>query len=174
VTRLAELGDFTSEEFTGEDPRLPLPRASVAFNAAKGAAAAQSFFAEHPQYDALALRGFSKAQLKEICSGRLLYIDFGHFPGKDRLPREAAAAGSIVFVRRAGAGKVFDDFPLPDVFKFTEGDIASGELHRRLQAVVGDPQRYWDLQADFRSIVRWERAHFVATLARLWGRAPLP
>jgi len=172
VTRLAELADFTSDIFTAEAAGGPSPRAAIAYNAAKGADLASGFFAEHPEYDALPLRGFSKADLKQIFSERLLYVDFGHLPGKDRLPREAAAAGSIVFVPRRGAGAVFDDFPVPDFFRFSPEDIASGELHRRLQAVLNDPRGYWDQQADFRSLVRWERHHFDATVARLWGRSP--
>jgi hypothetical protein len=166
---LLELGDYTSAQFTAEPAERPSPRPAAAYNLAKGASLAQDFFAAHPRFEALGLKGFSKPELREIFAERLLYVDFGHFPGKDRMPREAAACGAVVFVHRQGAGALYDDFPLPDFFKFTAEDVASGELARRLDAVVADPQAHWARQANFRSLIDWEKAQFHDQVMRLWG-----
>lgn len=171
---ILELGDFTSDEFTAREAYGPSPRPTAAYNAAKGADLAEGFFAQRPQYEALPLRKFSKPELRAIFGERLLYVDFGHFPGKDRLPREAAISGSVVFVNRAGAGASYEDFPLPEIFKFEPADVESGELDRRMQAVVAEPGRYWDMQADFRSRVRWEKAQFFDNIMRLWGMRRMP
>lgn len=166
---LFDLGDYTNQIYLGPEPSGPSPRPAVAFNLRKGASSAEQFFAQHPQFDALGLRGFTKAQLRDIFAERLLYVDCGHFPGKDRMPREAAACGSIVFVHRHGAGCFYDDFPLPDFFKFTLDDLSSGDLARRMDEVIADPRRYWAEQVHFRALIGWEKAQFHDQVMRLWG-----
>jgi hypothetical protein len=167
--RIYDLGDYTSPLFTTEMATAPSPQPTVSYNGSKGAEQAAAFFAEAPQFEALALRGFSKPELREIFRERMLYVDFGGFPGKDRLPREAAAAGCIVFVHRVGAAAIYEDVPLHDMFKFTEADVASGELRRRLDAAIADPQDAWDRQAQFRAVVAWEKAQFHDQVMRHWG-----
>lgn len=169
AVKLYDIGDFTSDTFTvGPAPRqATTPAAS--YNAAKGSDVAQAFFAQNADLPSLPLRGYTKTQLREIFSSHMFYIDFGHFPGKDRLPREAAAAGSIVFLHRKGSGAFYDDFPVPDWFKFDAEDIESGELARRLQAVVASPAQFWEQQSFFRNIVTWEKNGFHEQIMRHWG-----
>jgi len=45
-----------------------------------------------------------------------IYIDFGHHPGKDRIPREAAMSGNIVFLHERGAAAFHLDHPLDRFF----------------------------------------------------------
>jgi hypothetical protein len=173
VHRLYPLGDYTSEEFTERPATGPAPRALAAFNPEKGGQAAEGFFSGLPQYEALALRGLTKAQLREVFAERLLYVDFGAFPGKDRMPREAAISGSVVFVRRAGAADNDEDYDLPSFYRFDAAEAASGELAARLAAVAGDPQGHWDQQAAFRAQILGEKRGFLEAVARLWG-GPAP
>ncbi|MDB5448056.1 MAG: hypothetical protein JWQ97_3373 [Phenylobacterium sp.] len=167
--RLYDLGDYTNEMFLDSVAKSPSPQPTASYNMRKGADDAQRFFSENPTFDGLGLRDFTKPQLRKIFSERLIYVDFGRLPGKDRLPREAALCGSVVFVHRQGAGAVYDDFPVPDFFKFDLADIESGELRRRLDRVVAEPVAYWRQQDYFRSIVGWEKAQFYDQVMRLWG-----
>jgi hypothetical protein len=173
ATRLYDLGDYTSEIFTLGPPPALSASPTCAYNAAKGSDLAQTFFAENPRFAGLPLKGYTKAQLRDIFQERMFYVDFGHFPGKDRLAREAAASGSIVFVQRTGAGGFYEDFPLPDLFKFSADDVASGELARRLDAVAAAPAEFWAQQAGFRDVVASEKNTFHAQVARHWGKPRL-
>lgn len=173
AVKIYDLGDYTSEMFTLQPARGPSPRAACAYNAAKGSDIAQQFFADNPQFDALPLKGYSRDELREIFSERLFYVDFGHMPGKDRLPREAAACGSIVFVHRKGAGRCYDDFPIPDVFKFDLEDVASGELARRLRQAAEAPAEHWAMQGFLRDTVLWEKTVFGQQIMRHWGLRPV-
>lgn len=42
------------------------------------------------------------------------YVDLGTFPGKDRMPREAALLGCLVFLSNSGAGANAEDYLIPD------------------------------------------------------------
>jgi hypothetical protein len=169
VERLYDLGDYTSPAFTTAPARGPSPAPTISYNGAKGSDLAAGFFAAHPQFDALPLRGYSRGQLRAIFRERRIYVDFGHFPGKDRLPREAAVSGAVVFVHRHASGACYDDFPLPDACKFDLEDIRSGALAARLAAVLTAPAQAWAAQETFRDRVIWERAQFYDQARRHWA-----
>ena len=69
----------------------------------------------------------------------LVFIDFGFFPGKDRLPREAILAGTPVIISKRGNAASSEDFALGDEFKIlfedgwrtrTKALIHEIQLHR--------------------------------------------
>jgi hypothetical protein len=164
------LADFTDPVFTSVVPEAPNPDPGVAYNPAKGADLAAAFFAQNPEVRGVALRGMSKAEIVESLRRTMVYVDFGHLPGKDRLPREAAASGAVVFLRRLGAGRFAEDFPIPDFFRFDADDVASGELARRVAAVQADPGAFWAQQETFRAGIRAERTEFCDQLLALRGQ----
>ncbi|CAN7356283.1 hypothetical protein LJR225_002140 [Phenylobacterium sp. LjRoot225] len=172
VEQLYDLADYTSTAFTAAPARSPSPSPAISYNGAKGSDLAADFFAANPQFDALPLRGYSRGELRAIFRARRIYVDFGHFPGKDRLPREAAVSGSVVFIHRHASGDCYDDFPLPDLFKFTREDALSGALASRLAAAQADPARHWAAQETFRDRVLWEKTQFYDQARRHWGVAP--
>jgi hypothetical protein len=171
VTTSLLLGDHTTAEFTEHSPAGPGEERSVAYNPAKGADISSAFFADQPHLVQVPIRGMSRSETAEVLRRTLLYVDFGHLPGKDRLPREAAASGCVVFVRARGAGLFPDDFPVPDFFRFTEDDVASGELGRRIAAVQADPAVFWTLQASFRERTRREQQELRDQVRDLRGLA---
>ncbi|MGY1649666.1 hypothetical protein [Geodermatophilus sp. SYSU D01119] len=164
------LADYTTPEFTDHVPTGPNPSAVIAYNPVKGADLSSAFFSQHPEHRPAPIQGMTKAQIVELLRGTRVYVDFGHLPGKDRLPREAAASGAVVFVRRKGAGAFAEDFPLPDLFRFDDRDVTSGELARRVAAVQADPAAAWAAQADYRRGVLAERDDLHDQVATLIGR----
>lgn len=164
------LADYTDPEFTSVVPEAPNPDAVVAHNPAKGGDLSGAFFAAHPELRELPLRGLSKSDMAATLRRTRVYVDFGHLPGKDRMPREAAASGAVVFVRKRGAGLFRADFPIPDFFRFDEDDVASGELFRRVAAVQADPASFWDQQEDFRAGIRAEHEDFRDQVRALRGQ----
>ncbi len=170
AVQLHALGDHTSALFARQTIEAPPPEPFCTYNGAKGAELAQTFFAGQPDLQAIALKGFSKPQLRDLFRSRLLYVDFGHQPGRDRMPREAAASGGLIFVRRHGAGAHYDDFAIPDFFKFDLDDVTSGSLAERLAQVVAAPATYWSQQAAFRMSIAWEKATFTQQVMRLFGQ----
>ena len=163
------LGDYTDRRFTATIPRGPGEGDRVCYNPAKGLPLAESFFTRHEDVAPLAIADMTKPQVLAAFSRNPIYIDFGHFPGRDRMPREAAAAGAIVFLHNKGAGAVYDDFPVPDFYRFQTGDVASGRLHEQVAAVLADRATHWRAQETFRQEVRWERAGFIDEVCKLLG-----
>lgn len=49
-----------------------------------------------------------------------IYVDFGNHPGKDRIPREAAACGCCVVTNRRGSAAYHEDVSIPDKYKIDD------------------------------------------------------
>ena len=69
------------------------------------------------------IENMSRSQVINLLASSEVYIDFGHQPGKDRVPREAAALGCVVLLNRVGSAAFFADHPLPSEYKFSREDI---------------------------------------------------
>jgi hypothetical protein len=104
--------------------RLPTPRQDVIlYNPTKGAKVTAQLRAAFPQWVFRPLRGLDRAALADAFLGAKLYVDFGHHPGKDRLPREAAIHGCCVITGRYGSAANPVDVPIADRYKLDVRDV---------------------------------------------------
>ena len=101
--------------------------------------------------------------------GARYYIDFGHHPGKDRLPREAAASGCLVMTLKAGAAQFFEDVPIAAIYKFSKSDVENGALQQSLQKIDTDYASHWHDQQRYRSRIRQEKSTFDAEVLSVFG-----
>jgi hypothetical protein len=168
--RYHPLSDYTDQDFihrsliASENPPIGARGNTICFFPNKGADLAARFIEARPAFRSdvafVPIGGMSKAQVRDTLFGARLYIDFGHHPGKDRVPREAAIAGAVVLLRAAGAAKHFLDHPLPAEYLFTEDDVASGALYRKVEAILADPDRHFANQRFYRDAILLERERF--------------
>lgn len=66
------------------------------------------------------LKGMSPDQVRSLLGRAKVYIDFGNHPGKDRIPREAAALGACILVNQRGSAANSVDMPIPEEFKIDD------------------------------------------------------
>lgn len=63
------------------------------------------------------LQGMTREQIISTLCKSKIYIDFGHHPGRDRIPREAALCDNIVVTSLKGSAKYQEDVCIPDFYK---------------------------------------------------------
>jgi len=97
-----------SESFKNNDICF-FPRKSI--GAEKIVAELQSSFS------VIRIENMSQSQVRDVLARSKYFIDFGHHPGKDRIPREAAIANCIPIVRFEGAARHMEDVYLPRYLK---------------------------------------------------------
>ncbi|MDP9127362.1 MAG: hypothetical protein M3N08_03750 [Pseudomonadota bacterium] len=163
------LSDYTRPQFidASADPAGAAgPRNrpnTICFFPAKGAALAKQFIEEgalrHP-IDLIPLHNMTREKIRDTLSAAQIYIDFGGHPGKDRVPREAAAAGAIVLLHAAGAARHSEDHPLASYYLFTREEVKDGRLHRRIDEILDDPRRHFEAQKQYREKIFGEKARF--------------
>lgn len=90
----------------------------VLYNPKKGYAFTKRIIDANPDVEFVPLEGLSRGELKVYMTKAKLYIDFGNFPGKDRLPREAVSNGTCVITGKLGASYYYEDIPIEGQYKF--------------------------------------------------------
>lgn len=70
------------------------------------------------------LEGYTRQELIEIFQHSKLYIDFGVFSGRERLPREAVMCGCCILTSKLGTAGYFKDNAIPDEYKIDTIDRA--------------------------------------------------
>jgi hypothetical protein len=163
------LGDYTDPIFTDHSNLTHAQRARrILFNPRKGGDMVKLLEPVLPDWEFSPLQGMSKIQLRELMLGSRYYIDFGHHPGKDRLPREAAASGCVVLTHFAGAARYFEDVPLEPTFKFAATDVSNGRLATALQQIDSAYEPVWRRQHRYRAWIMQEKMVFDAQVASVF------
>ncbi len=67
-----------------------------------------------PQFEVRRIENMSPRQINELMRRAKIYVDFGHHPGRDRIPREAVACGCTLIVGKRGTAVDDVDVPIHD------------------------------------------------------------
>lgn len=109
------------------------------------------------------------AEVSDHCNRAKVYIDFGHHPGKDRMPREAAIAGCCIVTGRQGAAKFPEDIFIPDVYKIdeTRSDFVH-EFGRTISNIFEAFEENAEHFDDYRTRIRTEKSDFMDQVASIF------
>lgn len=100
----------------------------ILYNPNKGRKFNQYLINRFKNYSFFPLQGYNRNELAEIFLKSKLYIDFGHHPGKDRLPREAAIHGCCVITGVHGSAQNSFDINIPTQYKIDSKNNNFDEL----------------------------------------------
>ncbi|MBP2436507.1 hypothetical protein [Microbacterium amylolyticum] len=138
------------------DGRIP----RITYNPAKSREIMTEFARRWPGIELLPLQGMTGDEVADALRTSLVYLDLGTHPGKDRMPREAAALGAIVLVANRGAAANGVDVPIPSVHKVEVLPDVVLNAKRALDTVFTDPAAALAAQAEYRARVAGEREAF--------------
>ena len=88
------------------------------------------------------LEGYTRDQLINLFRQSKLYIDFGVFSGRERLPREAVMCGCCILTSNKGAARYYLDNPIKDDYKIEDVD----EAMRMIKYILDN---YYECTYDF-------------------------
>lgn len=163
-TCVRHLGDYTRldlllpEEALEREARID----QVLYNPAKGMEHTAQIRRRLPDIRFVALQGMTQTMILDAGLKSKLYIDFGHHPGKDRLPREMAVLGAAVMTGSDNVASSDIDVPIGKL-KMQRGDDGKydyDEIADCIRAVLDTyPQSFKDLKG-YRNVIRQERQVF--------------
>lgn len=172
ITDAMPLCEYLSPAFLLSEAEVPVgPRRNQClYNPRKGLAFTQQVIAAcaGTGIEFVPLSGYNEDELRALFGNSTLYIDFGEHPGRDRMPREAAACGCIVFTGQRGSAGNPVDVPLPPFYKLDEQppDVLAVLRTRLLQACEAyDEHR--QAQAGYRQWIRGLPQAFAADVSDL-------
>lgn len=115
--------DYINEDYTAdfrEGVRAPI----VLYNPVKGIEYTQKVIAQC-NAEFKTIKCMTRDEVIRTMRGAMVYIDLGHHPGKDRMPREAAASGCAILTSLNGSAKFYEDVPIPDRYKLDRNEPAA-------------------------------------------------
>lgn len=140
----------------------------VLFNPKKGYEYTKKIIEALPHVKFVALQDMNRNQLNEAFDSAKLYVDFGHFPGKDRLPREAVLHDCCILTGRFGASQYYEDVPIGDNFKY---DITTSNIQQIANQIIHILDNYEDMNRQFdlyRKIVADEQNLFYGEIENIF------
>lgn len=166
------LYDYTSCCYSQESPESFSNTKAIdfAFFPRKGAELAKHFLSTGgDQLTRVPIQGMNEDQVKNALASSRIYIDFGHHPGKDRVPREAACMGNIIFLHEKGAACFFEDHPLHSDYIFTTRDVENGNLIERVNKALAEPAIHFERQSYYRQRIKMEKTEFDWQVKTIFG-----
>lgn len=135
----------------------------VLYDPRKGAAAAKRLMAmREGNFRWVAIRGLAPSQVRALMQSAKLYVDFGHHPGRDRMPREAALSGCCVLTGRRGSAANDRDVPIPAFYKVDEKRPCwEHEAVQKIEDIVAHYDRHGAAFGPYREWIRGQHAQFV-------------
>jgi len=84
------------------------------------------------------IENMSTIEVKDLLKEAKIYIDFGFFPGPERIPREAVLEDCIIVTSKDGAAGNKVDVPIPNKYKFEKKDSNIGNIALFLEECIND------------------------------------
>jgi len=125
----------------------------ILYNPTKGWKVTRKLIKDYPQLNFVPIKGLNREQLSERLYEAKIYIDFGHHPGRDRMPREAAMHGCTLISGVLGSAGNEVDLPIPKVYKL---DSAAPDFVNRFGVLVADMmQNFPQHHSNFSNYRKW-------------------
>lgn len=115
------------------------------------------------------LRGLTQEELIEKYKTSKLYIDFGAFPGAERIPKEAVLFGCAIITGKRGASGFHGDVPIPDEYKFGDPVSQIDEIVAKIRYVLDNYENVYSDFDEYRETVLNLEDNFIKSLKETFG-----
>ncbi len=136
--KILKVSDYIGEAYG----QFILPSAyrknTALYNPYKGLAELKPLMEKASWLTWIPLTGLTEEQVVVLMQSSKLYVDFGGFPGKDRIPREAASCGCCVITGKKGAAAFEQDVPIPEKYKFDDIPNQYDQIERLMHEICED------------------------------------
>ena len=155
-----KLSDYINPELFPTNINLAQKQNIVLYNPLKGWEYTKKIIDVGSDIQFIPLKGLSRNELNKLFDLAKLYIDFGNFPGKDRLPREAVLHNCCIITGRLGASQYYEDVPIDDSFKIDTLDVNIPIIIEKIKWIFTNYETTHPLFEQYRQIVKEEQQNF--------------
>jgi len=113
---------------------------------------------EAPDITFLPIENMTNEDILNLLIKAKVYIDFGPFPGSDRIPRQAACCGCCLITGRFGAANYYDDVKIDDEYKFSEPEKHIKEIVNKIHECIDNYDiKIIDFEAERQKVLNEEK-----------------
>lgn len=156
------LSDYLDDEFIEavQSHAIKQRTDQVLYNPSKGYVFTQKIMHAASDLQWYPLQGLTPLQMREVMERAKVYIDFGHHPGKDRIPRETAISGCCVLTGLRGAARFHQDVPIPQKYKFEDSENSIPAIISMIRSCLSDYEGNIKDFEEYREMIRQEHSRF--------------
>ena len=172
VKRKHFLSDYLREDFCTQNVDFSGRNREniILYNPKKGYETTQKIISAAPELNFVSLSDMTPPQLRDLMQKSKIYIDFGHHPGKDRLPREAALQGNIIITGNKGAAAFDEDLPILPKYKLDQSNLDINEVVSLIKTCLQDYDKHIQDFSYYRQWIKLDKEKFIFNLRQLIGR----
>ena len=160
--------DYINEKFLNVNFDIKEKENIVCYNPKKGLRFTKKIIDKGKGIVFVPIVGLSRDGVIDLLRRAKVYIDFGNFPGRERIPREAVMLGCCVITGRSGSAVYYQDVPIPEEYKF---DDVEENIPKILDKVRECIEKYEEKVFDFeesRKIVKEEPKFFTENIRKVF------
>jgi hypothetical protein len=120
------------------------------------------------EFTFIEVKNLSQLALAKYLKRSKCYVDFGLFPGKDRLPREAVIMNNLIVTSQYGACSNLEDFAIQESFRL-KMEMTGPELVDYLNGIILDYSIQNDKFVKFKTVVYGEKDMFFSEVSSIFG-----
>lgn len=99
------------------------------------------------------IQNMTPKEIRNLMKVSKVYIDFGYFPGPERIPREAVMSGCNIITSKEGSAANNIDVPIPKEFKFTPTDDNITLILECIELLMLEYDSYYNFFDEYRTKV---------------------
>lgn len=133
------IGDYLNDEFFKQSKLHQQEKINIiSFNPKKGTSFTNQIHNNCPEFKMNPLQNLTRNELIQELGASKVYIDFGHHPGRDRIPREAAVMGCCLITSTRGSAGNQYDIEINDEYKFELNNENIPEICDKISEIFND------------------------------------
>lgn len=114
------------------------------------------------------LESLTQQQLIDKYKTSKLYIDFGTFPGAERIPKEAVLFGCAIITGKRGASGFYEDVPIPEEYKFGSPEKQIKDIAEKIKFVLNNYEQVYSDFDEYRNTVLNLEGNFIKSLKEIF------
>lgn len=118
--RFLYLNDYISENYISQSHDINEKENIVSYNPIKGLDITTQIINNNPNVKFVPIIRMNESEITNLLKKSKIYIDFGHHPGRDRIPRESAHLGCCLITNKKGSSGYYNDITIPNKYKIDD------------------------------------------------------
>jgi hypothetical protein len=173
TSNYAYLSDYLSSTFFNNQPiefTIEKREDIIVYNPLKGLEFTQKLISLKPKLQWIPIQKMTPEQVRLLLSKSKVYIDFGHHPGKDRLPREAAISGCCIITGKKGSAGNQIDINFSEDYKFDEKSDSPVSILDKIEfCLTNYPKAIKDF-SEYRKKIATEEKLFEQSISNIFNK----
>lgn len=169
---IIEITDYVNDSYLNFKEDGTKRERIVVYNPSKGLQYTNKLIAlMHHDVKFVPIKNMSREQIIDTMRHSMVFIDFGYFPGKDRLPREAAMCGLCLVTCKQGSARYVKDLNIPNSYKIDNLNYADlGFIEVQIHDIMDNFEEHSKMFDQYRSWVKQEKYMFQQGIKKLIER----